>query len=256
MITHYSDRKEQYYSCLSCGTIFLHPLPSVESNIAFEGHNAVEKRVKVEEQRISYFERRLKWLEGGVPETEDLKLFEIGCGAGRFLSLAQKRGWKVEGIELSATLVEQSRKFNPEANIHHGDFIQMNDFLEKYYDAVVALDVIEHIIAPAVFIQRIHQILRPGGILLLQTPNAVSLRSILHKEHWNMLIPEYHFHLFSTRGITKILKSNGFEIILLRTTSGTGTEQGFAKITASIKEILLSSLKLGNALVVLAKSRG
>jgi SAM-dependent methyltransferase len=252
-ITNYQDRDSQYYYCSLCSSYFLHPLPEKEMNLAFSGKEKAEERNLTEARREKYYEHRIRLIERHLnPFAQPPALLEIGCGAGWFLSIARKRGWRVQGVEISPELAEQSRKNNPGVIIYETDFLRMQNTGPDEYDAIVGLDVIEHIPEPGKMLSLCYQFLKKGGLLLLQTPNARSLRARVEKDKWNMLCPEYHFSLFSKSALCALLHSKGFQILELRTVSGTGEEQGFRRLLARGREQLLSLFHLGNALLVLS----
>src|SRR5690606_27764708 len=96
------------------------------------------------------------------------------------------------------------------------------------------------------------ELLKPEGKLILHTPNAKSLRARLHGGRWNMLIPEYHFFLFTPQSLGTLVSRCGFESVKISTTSGTGFERGLSAFTGSAKEKILQSGMLGNGLLLTA----
>jgi len=246
-----------YLRCPRCASFFLFPLPSREANAAFEGEDAQDRVRESDALRESYFERRLRSLEEYLrpagPSGRGRRLLEIGCASGRLLSLARRSGWEVEGVEMSAALARAARELNPGCAVHEGDFLEIAGLPPRSFDAIICLDVLEHVLAPGAMLRRVADLLKPGGAALFQTPNARSLRARFHGHRWNMLIPEYHFHLFSPAALARLLEQSGFREIQLRTASGTGRERGAAALAARAKDAILSSLRLGNALLALAR---
>jgi len=255
-VTRYPGDGAQYYACPVCRAVFLFPLPAKESNLEFEGRETARRLSWADRERLEYFKIRLDWVNQGLPPGRSARrLLEVGCGSGVLLELARACGWNVAGVELSADLAEQARRLNPGVEIFECDVLEQ-PLPEGAYDAVLALDVLEHVLSPRDMLLRLHRALRPGGVILLQTPNAGSLRYRLHGERWNMLIPEYHFHLFASRSLRRLLQECGFDVLWIQTASGSGVEKGPAKLMAEAKERFLSTLSLGNALVALAKASG
>lgn len=246
-----------YWRCSECGTVQLLPLPAVEENLAFESEEAAAEMAAADDLRREYFLRRLRRL--GRAAAPDNRFLDIGCSTGRFLGLAHQAGWHVTGVEMSAPLAREARAHVPGARILTSDIMAENpaasDPLGKFH-AIAALDVIEHVLHPAGLAQRLFELTEPGGRILLQTPNAASLRARLHGEQWNMLIPEYHFNLFTPPSIRLLLEDAGFADISITTVSGSGMEQGSAaRGAAALKERLLALGLLGNALLVTACRR-
>jgi len=240
--------KPDYYGCAACGSLQLWPLPRQEMNLAFESDETATSMVETDLARRRYLLRRLELL----PQVESGRLLDVGCATGRVMALAAERGWNVAGIEMSEALAHKAWQANPGVSVLVGDILKLDLAELGKFEAIVALDVIEHVLDPAEFLRRLRFVLMPGGILLLQTPNARSLRSRVQGTHWNMRIPEYHFHLFSPMGLQRLLERNGFTVTSLSTASGTGTEGGIRAMVALIKENLLAVGLLGNALVVAA----
>lgn len=245
--------KAQYIHCPLCQCMFVDPYPGRELNLAFMGGETVERLEKEDEQRRGYFRKRLKRLEERTERSpRGARLLEAGCGAGILIQEARKRGWAADAVELSAELAARARANNPEAKIITGD-IQDQEPEGLGYDAVICLDVLEHVMSPLVMVECCRELLLPGGLLMMQTPNTRSLRSRTRGKKWDMLEPDQHLNLFSSDALRVLLTTVGFEILEMTTASGSGRETGAAGWVAQVKESLLGLLYLGNALVVVAR---
>ncbi len=240
-----------YLKCGTCGLLRLSPLPEVEENAHFEGDQAVDHQWESDTNRRQYFRQHFRTLKRVTDGPG--KLLDVGCSTGMLLSIARKNKWEVEGLELSSALAEAARRRVPDATIHEGELIGHASLDRGNYTAISAIDVIEHVLDPESFLLEIHQLLMPGGIVILQTPNASSLRARLHGKNWNMLIPEYHFHLFTPTSLNIAFRRAGFNRCLIRTKSGTGNEKGWRKRWNKRKESLLRRGSLGNALLGVAR---
>ena len=247
-----------YRPCQQCGTLHLRPLPSHESNEAFESAETARSMAAIDDARAGYFARRLRLLHKAARAsgTARPRLLDVGCSTGRLMAAANADGWDVTGIEMAKNLAREARNHNPGAQVITGDILQMDVEPLGRFEAITALDVIEHVLDPPAFLHRLVAMQPAGGQLLLQTPNAASLRARLHGSKWNMRIPEYHFHLFTPDGLAGLLSRNGYQVSHLSTASGSGRERGLPGALAAVKESALQVGMLGNALVVVAqKSR-
>jgi len=243
-----------YVRCAACGGVFMDPYPLREDNQPFTGREAAERYTREDLARVDYFRDRLDRLERYQNwETEGFRLLEVGCGTGVFLEVATGRGWQADGVELSPDMARLAGGRNPGSQVTVGD-IQDQGYKGAGYDAVIALDVLEHVVSPSKMMQICREALRPGGLLLLQTPNTHSLRFRAQGATWDMLMPDQHLTLFSPHSLQGLLASHGFGILEMRTVSGTGLERGLARSVAGIKEFLLDMGKLGNALCVVARA--
>lgn len=118
-----------------------------------------------------------KYLKNWLPGARDARILEVACGGGGLLYFLKQKGYKkIEGIDISREQVELSRQVLDEKRVHEGDAIH---FLERHnicFDMIVGLDVIEHFTKDEVmdFLDACFRSLRPGGRLILQTPNLDS----------------------------------------------------------------------------------
>jgi len=121
------------------------------------------------------FLKNLTFLESHLTPDER-NLFDIGYGNGFFLAVAQQRGWNVDGIDTSIKNMETAKKrFG--LSLRQG-YLNNLDIKIKA-DAVVMLDVVEHIDNPHQFIREASALLKPGGLLLIAVPNEHSLLQLI-----------------------------------------------------------------------------
>jgi SAM-dependent methyltransferase len=79
------------------------------------------------------------------------------------------------------------------------------------FDCVTLLDIIEHVADPRVELGSVRRALRPGGMLVIVTPDAGSIVSRALGSHWlEMKRAPEHLHFFSRRGLSQMLASEGF----------------------------------------------
>ena len=83
---------------------------------------------------------------------------------------------------------------------------------------VTAFDIIEHVQNPTNFLQDIREILRPGGVIAISSPDTGHFLRYLMGSKWPMLQPMQHTVLFSQRGIAALLEGCGFQDVRVETT--------------------------------------
>jgi SAM-dependent methyltransferase len=129
----------------------------------------------------------------------------VGSGYGFFLDDARKTGYKTYGIEPSQFLCTYTKK-----KYHIPAFIgELEDYKDKNkYDIVTCIHVIEHVRNPKKFIFLLLQLVVPGGILYIETPNSDSHLLNVEKEDYTFLIPPDHLWLFSYKSIQYLLPKN------------------------------------------------
>lgn len=115
------------------------------------------------------------YLRGWLPESKEAAIIDVACGGGKLLHFFNERGYSnVQGVDLSPEQVLISRQVV--SLVHNENAI---DFLEQRpasFDLITGIDVIEHLHKPEVlhFLDAALAALKPGGRLVLQTPNADS----------------------------------------------------------------------------------
>ena len=149
----------------------------------------------------------------GRPE----RALDVGCSTGYLASRLQERGATVVGLDLDDRAAEQARRFCE--SVHVGDVETMElPFEAGSFDAIVAGDVIEHLRDPGAFLARIRPLLRPGGRLVLSTPNianwAMRLSLLFGRfryTEWGLL-DRTHTHLFTRKTLRECLETAGYRI--------------------------------------------
>lgn len=99
-------------------------------------------------------------------------LLDVGCGLGFFVKavLSKKPGWSAVGYEISKQAVKFANEQNGMKTVYAG-LVQDSKLPNESFDIITLWDVIEHIPKPHSLLTYLHGLLKPGGILFLQTPN-------------------------------------------------------------------------------------
>lgn len=209
-----------YYRCPKCSHVTTYPTP--DKSIILEhydkkfeqGNYQLLHDFSDEYQRI--YDHYVKILDGQLRTRElswtGLKVLDVGCFTGEFLQILKKQGADVYGSELQSKAVEIANRTLP-GRVFQAD-IESTDFPQMSFDIITLLAVIEHVVDPIRLLLRVHELLRPGGILLLQTPNSGSLLARGMRGLWPPYAPVEHIHLFSRQSLTGALRQIGFIDIL------------------------------------------
>jgi len=149
---------------------------------------------------------------------DDLKRFitkgrflEIGCSTGEMLAAA--------GSSFMAMGVEADEKTGRIARAHGLDVFSgtLSDagFPDRHFDVAAMYHVIEHVSSPHEELRELRRIIKPGGWLVLETPNIATAWYRLLGARWRQIIPD-HIFFFTPRTITRLCESSGFEARELR----------------------------------------
>lgn len=196
--------------CRNCGLVYANP--RWNSLMVRENYNVVEDPTYLEERdgRVLTFSRNLKPLEELVSNhSRTRRLLDVGCHIGVMVELAQKSGWDACGVEPSTWAAEQARAHG--LNVITGTLAEAA-LAENYFDVVTMWDVIEHLTDPAAEIDRVHRVLRPGGIFAVHTIDIESPFARLMGKRWPWLM-EMHLYYFSPRTLGALLERHGFQVV-------------------------------------------
>jgi len=230
--------------CRACGLIRVDPQPVMQtSREIYEGDAYGFVRSSQADDfggnGIPHAKRVLAELEsfGGGG-----RLLDVGCATGDFLVTARELGWQPVGVELSGHAAAVARR--PGLDVRVGTLAEAN-FAPSSFDAVTMLDVIEHLSDPLAELRQVHRVLRPGGILCVETPNWDSVYRRLLGRRWAALQPRLHLLYFDRRTASEMLRRAGFEPVITRTEivalfSPEGAARGFGP--ASIRGLLRDAM--------------
>lgn len=155
--------------------------------------NIIAKRFNnISEQfpdRIDKADARLNKLLSSLPKGKDKLILEIGCGKGRFTNAVIENNAVCVGADVSSNfLLEASRK-------NKGIFLMSSAtdlaFKARAFDAVFAVEVIEHIAELKKCIQEVARVLKPEGVFVIIDRNIVSINN----RRWfipNVIIKKHH----------------------------------------------------------------
>jgi SAM-dependent methyltransferase len=154
-------------------------------------------------RRIS-FRGDLLYLQGMAPG----RLLDVGCGNGQFLAAAAAAGWRATGLDFDAQAIAAARTL-PGVEAEVGDLLDRR-FDAAGFDAVVLNNVIEHVPDPVAVFAECARLLRPGGRLVMVTPNLDALGHRIFGRDWRGLEPPRHLFLFTARALRRFARRAGF----------------------------------------------
>ena len=136
---------------------------------------------------------------------------DLGCGAGHIARYLKDRGANACGIDLSAKMVEQARRLNPNIDFEQGTMLDLNSVADDSFGGVAAFYSIIHIPRESVIdaLREIKRVLRPKGTLLLTFHIGQEIR---HLDEFLGKKVNLDFIFFETAEMKNYLEAAGFEI--------------------------------------------
>ncbi len=198
--------------CCECGLVFNSPRLSRErlGDLYRRNYYFFSRPAGVEFERIrNAYLRTVAHLPDATPGT----LLEVGSAKGYMLALMAGRGWRVTGVELAEDAARFSRRrFGVE--VFTGTLEEFRNTDDRRFDVVLAQDVLEHVSEPGPFLRSAYDCLRPGGCLIVDTPNVGGANIGVVGEKWRGFNP-FHIYLFDRSSLTRALNHAGFTVGVL-----------------------------------------
>jgi 2-polyprenyl-3-methyl-5-hydroxy-6-metoxy-1,4-benzoquinol methylase len=145
------------------------------------------------------------------------RVLDVGCSSGYLSERLVQRGSTVVGIELDEHAAAQAERFCE--SVVTGDVEEMElPFEPASFDVVMCADLIEHLRDPGAFLARVRPLLRPGGRLVLTTPNVanwtIRLSLLLGRFDYTErgILDRTHTHLFTRRSLIRCLEGAGYRV--------------------------------------------
>lgn len=144
------------------------------------------------------------------PPPEGGRLLDVGFGNGGFLKLAVEMGWQAEGIDFDPKAVEVAKARG--LNVRCASAADLSAQHEQF-DIITLSHVIEHVHDPITLLNDLYRLLKPGGVLWLETPNIKSLGAERFGENWRGLEIPRHLVLLNSKSLKNSLENVGFKNI-------------------------------------------
>ncbi len=215
--------------CRDCGLVYMNPRPDVsELPVLYPPHYAP---YNVESDfdacsRDSLYYKYLYWLIGTgigywfnrlLPDRKTISVMDIGCADGHSLNcmkLAKSKVVETFGVDISQKAVDRARENGHTA--YHGRFEEL-DLPHAAFDVVYAGHVLEHVADPVAFAAKAFDVLKPGGVFLLFTPNIGSIDAkIFQDRRWGPYCFPRHWYLFDRQSMKQLATKVGFEVVAIQ----------------------------------------
>jgi 2-polyprenyl-3-methyl-5-hydroxy-6-metoxy-1,4-benzoquinol methylase len=221
-------RKEwgRHVKCRNCQLIYMNPMEKVSKTNEYYSKAKNTHAPTIRESYLRTAESQVSLVRKYANGTN---LLDIGCAQGFFLFGAAKAGYTTKGIEIAQDAAAYARKeFGLDIEIKPFEELR---FAENHFDVVTLWQVLEHVPYPLMMLKEVHRILKPGGVLVVSTPNIEAMPAkMLRKRWWD--IKRLHINQFTTRTLTDILQNTGFKNI------SSASYRGFVSLSILLTMVL------------------
>jgi SAM-dependent methyltransferase len=196
------------YACRTCGTIQQPALPGGAELLDLYRDMEDDAYLTEEEGRRATSRRLLRHIERVAPRRG--RLLEVGSGHGLLLDEARRAGWQARGLEPARAAREHALSLGLDVR---DELVEALDPAEGGYDAVVMIDVLEHLEDPVATLRAAAGLLGDGGALCVVTPDPASVTARLAGGRWWGYLPA-HTYLLPRRTLRQVLRDQGLEVVV------------------------------------------
>jgi 2-polyprenyl-3-methyl-5-hydroxy-6-metoxy-1,4-benzoquinol methylase len=193
--------------CVACGLVYVNPRLSpseLDEHYNSDQSSRMQYYLDVEIADRRTFNEFLDVAEKHCPAKGDL--LDVGPNIGTCLSLARERGWAGHGVEINREAARYCREERALDVI--GGILEQHTYPVNSFHTVLMGDVIEHVPDPLSLMRIVAHVLRPGGCVLISTPNIASMagRALQIK-------PMEHIYYFAPPTMDMLLRKAGLEVV-------------------------------------------
>ncbi len=196
--------------CKSCGHRWATELFAVET-LADDYYNEEEEHFS----ELNLYTKKIRYQSEYKPMLKKLgldcgRVLDVGCNAGELLLLFQDDGWDVAGVEISPGPAEHARRIlnKPVWQGPAEDVVPKGE----QFDLIALTHVLEHIHEPHILINQLQNHLKPGGVILLEVPNASDPLIKIWNGYYRSLCPGDHISFFDEQSVRTLAAKGGFSV--------------------------------------------
>ena len=154
-----------------------------DQRVVWNEWNAATRENGIERASLDQANTIERWL-AAIGADRPLDILEVGCGTGWLCERLSRFG-SVTGTDIADEVLARAQERLPNINFIPGDFLTL-DLGVRCFDVVVSVETMAHFEDQQLYLERIHSLLRPGGLLMLAAQNRP--------------VMERHLHLLPSRG--------------------------------------------------------
>ncbi len=233
------------------------------NNLSYKKYHRDKEYIQSEALFRNIFLMRYKIIKKFT--TEKGKVLDIGCSNGVFLDIYKEKGWETFGVEPSASGKIAAKKGHKITR----SYFEKASFPKNYFDLVIMNHTLEHVADADFVLKKIYGILKRGGVLFVDVPNAGSLGSKVLGNKWPYKLPLEHNYQFTKNTLLEKIKSAKFAVLYWKSRSGlfeyanppkelwqsiTGLKKRFVQDLSGFPySALVTLINMGDSMSVIAK---
>lgn len=206
--------------CMACGHLV--------SSCSIDAHTAAMKKWDTREgtdpgsasaaRYRTVVSRRLAGVHALLGNTgKPHRLLDVGCSSGALLAVARDMGFNVSGVEPAPDAAQSAQRAG--FDVFQG-LLHEAAYPDAAFDACVMFEILEHVNEPLALMRECARVLRPGGVLVVNTPNAASWTARVMRENWegfSLNAMGGHASFFNPRSLGLLASRSGFGVARIET---------------------------------------
>jgi 2-polyprenyl-3-methyl-5-hydroxy-6-metoxy-1,4-benzoquinol methylase len=206
---HWDCGDFRFQRCDGCGVILQNPQP--DPNQLLERYDEEYSEYEIENAQGYLGLMRMGMEDMGFSAWKDQwkakgAFLDIGCATGALVKELSLDGWDAKGVEPCAPAARYGIAHRG-VDIHLGT-LDNAPYPAESFSLIHFSHVIEHVTEPQVFLNQVARLLKPGGRILLTTPNTTSFQAQWFGSEWRSAIAD-HMYLLDKSQLTLLLKKAG-----------------------------------------------
>jgi len=211
-----------YVQCPECETLFVSPRPAYHDLMKIYVDSPSTKfwvndffLPMAEVRREKIFQPRAQFIADRFPDIKHGRMADIGAGFGLFLE-EMKVLWPASDIVAIEPSLDMAKICRDKGLPVLESTLEDVDQRERF-DLMTAFELFEHLHDPIPFLEKVHNLLNPGGYVFITTLNALGFDIQVLWERAKSVFPPQHLNFFNSHSMATLLTRKGFEIIEIAT---------------------------------------
>jgi 2-polyprenyl-3-methyl-5-hydroxy-6-metoxy-1,4-benzoquinol methylase len=209
----------QFVQCTGCSAIYLNPRPAREALRSvypphYYSYNYDQRIGALARRGKEWMDRRaLRWMIGHLDVPLSAYL-DVGCGDGRYLRMMATFGLsrdRIYGVELEEQIVDRLAREGFQMEM--ATIEDARTLPDGHFQLLTMFSVLEHVADPARLLERACALLSPGGLLVAEVPNPLSLNARWFRDrYWGGYHTPRHWNLFTLETLTAAATRAGLRL--------------------------------------------
>lgn len=203
--------------CSECGLIFTSAIPSADELDAIYSTDYYNSWGGADHRKYWDLKKALaqSLLDSCKVQVKGKHVLDIGCATGAALAQFEEQGAITYGIDVNAFAIQKAKELIPSATLLNSS-LEESDFGDRRFDVITMIDVLEHVLDPCQTLAKVRSLLKPGGLLMVVTPDTGSISYKVMGARWPHLKTE-HLYYFNRESLRVLFEKTGLSGYQART---------------------------------------